>query len=93
MNNRVAKLALAELDARGWAKFNTIAPDGKVCVNGAIMCADARPEEKEALRVRLLELISVHFPGRCGGGQFAQQYFNDHPDTTEADIRFLLAHA
>jgi hypothetical protein len=89
------ELAGAELDRHGWGKGPELA-EGKLCLGIAMMAAASRlgclyitgSPAYEAVR----EQIMQHFPGR-GGWYCSIPAFNDHPDTTEEDIRLVLKHA
>jgi hypothetical protein len=81
----------AQLDRYGWGKAPF--PGGKICL--AIALSQAAPGltigNHAYLAVR--KQIAMLFPDRHVGGAYYIADFNDHPDTTEEDIRLVLKHA
>jgi hypothetical protein len=87
-----AERVAAQLNERGWAKFNTITDDGAVCLNGAQLAAGLTGDERERFCVHACQAITELFPERVfPEAWYRQQYFNDHPHTTRADVDLVLA--
>jgi hypothetical protein len=95
----ILELTGPELDRHGWGKGPELG-GGKVCLGIAMMEAATRLGGSclsiESPYTAVTRQIARHFPGRYAfqrPGLYTIPAFNDHPDTTEEDIRLVLKHA
>jgi hypothetical protein len=78
--------ALEVLDTRGWTKVPEAAGSGtNLCLGLAMLAAGANTQDYDVLR----HVVTERYPDRvCEYSPYP--YFNDHPDTTEEDVRLVL---
>jgi hypothetical protein len=103
---KIASDTLALLDERGWVQHTGFGPGGQVCMGSALFQAKDKNVTPQPPGVpyysyhlpsdvywetiiRIAALVHELFPGRCGQ-VFRIPDFNDHPDTTEEDVRLVL---
>lgn len=81
---------LDRLRAKGWIKECWGPPEGPNCISGAAahVTGKAYPEVTNILA----DLARFEYPDRTGGG-FDHISFNNHPDTTFADVERVLEKA
>lgn len=77
--------ALAFLDRQGWCKGADQDSDGRVCLNGAIWLSRKGVSRQAAM----WRAVKAHLPKGVEGGIA----YNDHPNTSLADIRALFVKA
>jgi hypothetical protein len=85
--------ALARIGEQGWAKGSGVMPLGGCC-----LALSVHPEaEWPRIGPALTDAIGLLFPGRIrrpwSGHFYALTQFNDHPDTTLADVEKVIATA
>jgi len=81
------------LDEHGWKKGSG-GDDrgvGAGCVQDALYYGNNRTVLMSAYR-RVAEIADELFPGRIAHGVAFPHTWNDHPDTTEEDVRLVLKH-
>lgn len=89
------------LRAHGWCKKANEAPDGSLCINGAVNLWDGlsawnyetrkRSPRALAFGEALRDVILEQYPDRSAAG--LAWLFNDHADTTLDDVELVLEKA
>jgi hypothetical protein len=94
----IARNALHNLDARGWNKGSGTGFNGEWCMavamhmdNFLIIAGRIDPEDLYHAYEEAWQVIGELYPERYTQGvPYAIGDFNDHPDTTEEDVRRVL---
>jgi hypothetical protein len=88
----IARDALRNLDERGWNQGGTTGANGEWCMAMAMhQGAGSTLEGTVRAYQEAWRLICRPFPDRADPGvTYAIGMFNDHPHTTEEDVRLIL---
>lgn len=93
MKRDVADRILAQLDQHGWTQDRSVSTSGQICASEAVCRALGQQFGLNAVDDAECELgtkAKRMFPGR---GKCADLiYFNDHPQTSEEDLRLVIKH-
>jgi len=93
-NNQDAVTPLEILRRDGWCKGTVLNDSGERCLIGALKLSPfAHPWDSRIILI-VDEVVREQFPDRIGGykGRHIAD-FNDHPDTTFADVELVLEKA
>jgi hypothetical protein len=88
---RILEAAALEIEVRGWAQGWCCAPEGQVCLGGAILAAEGRELALSTITIGCAgadawDAIETAF-GKGGPDATA---FNDHTANTADEVTFLL---
>lgn len=94
--SEIARDALRNLDEHGWRQgmpgYDPARPreESPWCMAGCLHGWRLPGSQVKQAFMRAAALIADRYPDRAGCSEWAVIQFNDHPDTTEEDVRLIL---